>query len=112
MSRTNLEIVQGQLEAYNAQDIDRYCAFFAEDCIVSDLNGAIAQKSRGEIRERYIKAWAQFPQNKATIVNRIEVGNTIIDHEDVERAPGGERFQVIAIYTLRDGLIARVDFAR
>ena len=33
-------------------------------------------------------------------------------HERVERAPGGDNFEVAAIYTLRDGKIARVDFAR
>ena len=26
--------------------------------------------------------------------------------------PGGEQFEIIAIYTFRDGLIARVDFAK
>ena len=31
---------------------------------------------------------------------------------DVVRAPGGEEFEIIAIYSFRDGLIARVDFAK
>ena len=30
----------------------------------------------------------------------------------VIRAPGGEQFEIIAIYTFKDGLIARVDFAK
>jgi hypothetical protein len=30
----------------------------------------------------------------------------------VIRAPGGEQFEIIAIYSFRDGLIARVDFAK
>jgi len=30
----------------------------------------------------------------------------------VTRAPDGETFEVAAIYTIREGLIARVDFAR
>ena len=44
--------------------------------------------------------------------NRITVGNTVVDHELVIRAPGGEQFEIIAIYTFKDGLIARVDFAK
>ncbi len=36
----------------------------------------------------------------------------VIDHESVERAPGGESFEVAPIYTIKDGLIARVDFVR
>ena len=53
-----------------------------------------------------------FPQNKAELKNRIAVGNTVVDHEQVVRAPGGEQFEIIAIYSFRDGLIARVDFAK
>jgi len=35
------DIVQGQLDAYNAQDLDAHCAFFADDVVVADLNGAV-----------------------------------------------------------------------
>lgn len=106
------DVVQRQLDAYNAQDLGLFCTFYAPDCVISDLNGAVQQTGLAEIRARYEKAWAQFPQNRAVALSRIVVGNTVIDHERVSRAPGGETFEVAAIYTLRDGLIARVDFAR
>ena len=108
----NIAIVQKQLDAYNDQDLDAYVTFFAEDCVVSGLNGTPSETSREAIKARYAKAFAQFPQNKAELKNRIVVGNTVVDHELVVRAPGGERFEIIAIYTFRDGLIARVDFAK
>lgn len=110
--RTAIDLVQGQLEAYNAQDLDSFCTFYAPDCVIADLNGAVQQNGLAEIRARYEKAWAQFPQNRAVALSRIVVGDTVIDHERVTRAPGGEEFEVAAIYTIRDGLIARVDFAR
>jgi uncharacterized protein (TIGR02246 family) len=106
------ELAQAQLDAYNAQDLDKYVSYFAEDCIISDLNGAVAQTSRAQIRDRYEKAFATFPQNKAELKNRIVVGNSVIDHELVIRAPGGEQFEIIAIYTVRGDKIARVDFAK
>ena len=105
-------IAQAQLDAYNAQDLDTYMTYFTQDCIVSGLNGTPTETSRDAIRARYAKAFAQFPQNKAELKNRIAVGNTVVDHELVIRAPGGEQFEIIAIYTFRDGLIARVDFAK
>ena len=40
------------------------------------------------------------------------VGNTVVDREVGYREPGGERFEIVAIYTIRDGLIARLDMAR
>jgi len=109
---SNLAIAQKQLDAYNAQDLDTYVSYFTEDCIVSGLNGTPTETTRDAIKARYAKAFAQFPQNKAELKNRITVGNTIVDHELVIRAPGGEQFEIIAIYTFRDGLIARVDFAK
>jgi hypothetical protein len=80
--------------------------------VVAALNGAITEQGREALRARYAKAFAQFPENKAHLKNRIEVGSTIIDHEHVVRKPGGEEFEIIAIYTIKDGLIARVDFAK
>jgi hypothetical protein len=109
---TNADIAQKQLDAYNAQDVDAMMAFYAPDVVVSGLNGTPTETDREALRARYVKAFDQFPQNKAELKNRIAVGNTVADHEHVVRAPGGETFDVIAIYTFRDGLIARVDFAK
>jgi uncharacterized protein (TIGR02246 family) len=108
---TPTEVVQGQLDAYNAQDLDRFCAFYAPDCVVADLNGAITQQGRDAIRSRYSALFAEHPHNRAALVNRISLGQVVIDHEDVTRAPG-IRFEVIAIYTVANGQIVRVDFAR
>ena len=109
---SNIEIATAQLDAYNAQDLEKYMTYFTEDCVVSGLNGTPTETSRDAIKARYAKAFAQFPQNKAELKSRIAVGNTVVDHELVIRAPGGEQFEIIAIYTFRDGLIARVDFAK
>jgi len=108
----HVDIAQKQLDAYNAQDLESYVSFFAEDCIVAGLNGVPTETSRAAITIRYAKAFAQFPENKAILKNRIAVGNTVVDHELVIREPGGEQFEIIAIYTFKDGLISRVDFAK
>ncbi len=111
-SNPNIDIAGKQLDAYNAQDLETYVSFFAENCVVSGLNGTSTETSRAAIKARYAKAFAQFPQNKAVLKNRIAVGNTVVDHELVIRAPGSEQFEIIAIYTFKDGLISRVDFAK
>jgi uncharacterized protein (TIGR02246 family) len=105
-------LIQRQLDAYNAQDLDAMIQCYAPDCVIAGLNGAITETGREALRARYAKAFAAFPENKATLVNRIAVGNTVIDHEDVSRGPGKEQFQIIAIYTVKDGTIVRVDFAK
>jgi hypothetical protein len=109
---SNVDLVQAQLEAYNAQDLDAYCGFFTEDVLVADLNGAVTTRGVAAYRARYDGVFRQFPQNKAKLLNRMATGSIVIDHERVVRSPGGETFEVIAIYTLADGKIARVDFAK
>ena len=103
---------QGQLEAYNAQDIDAFMAFYAEDCVIADLNGAASSRGAAQIREKHVNLFKTFPNNKVELVNRVIVGATVIDHERVRREPDSEPFEVAAIYTIRDGLIVRVDFVR
>lgn len=105
------EIVQRQLDTYNAQDLDGFCACFAHDCMIADLNAAETASGLDAVRARYATLFAEFPANHARLVNRIAVGNVVIDHEDIARAPGN-RFVAAAIYTIRNGLIARVDFVR
>jgi len=107
-----VDVVQGQLDAYNAQDMHAFMQFYAPNAVLANLNGDILAEGADAIRARYAKVFADFPQNHARLVNRVAVGATVIDHEDVTRAPGGERFEVAAIYTFRNGLIARVDFAK
>jgi hypothetical protein len=109
---SNEDLIQGQLDAYNAQDVDRFCSFYAPNAVLASLNGAVLAEGVDAIRARHVALFQANPLNKATLKNRIAFADTVIDHEHVERAPGGETFQVAAIYTIRDGLIARVDFAK
>ena len=107
-----IDPVQGQLDAYNAQDLDAFCSFYAENAVMGAYNGEVATVGLAAIRERHAKLFAEFPQNQAKLVNRIAVGANVIDHERVLRAPGGESFDVAPIYTVADGKIVRVDFVR
>ena len=57
--------------------------------------------------------FAKFPNNKATLISRMAIRNTVIDYERVDRGDGETPpFDVIAIYTFRGDKIARVDFAK
>jgi hypothetical protein len=54
----------------------------------------------------------QEPNLHARLLNRIVLGNTVIDHEMVTRtfAEGTGTLEMTAIYEVRDGLIARAWF--
>jgi hypothetical protein len=106
------KIAQAQLDAYNAQDLDAHCACFTDDVVVAGLNGEINRAGAEAYRAFYGQLFADFPKNRAELVNRIIVGNTVIDHERVDRGAGDGPFEVAAIYTFRGDKIARADFVR
>jgi hypothetical protein len=106
------EIVQAQLDAYNAQDLDGLCACFASEAKLADLNGQVTHNGLAAVRERYAELFAAHPQNRAELVNRIALGEVVIDEERILRGKGIAPFAALAIYTVKSGLIARVDFVR
>lgn len=110
--RTPADVAQAQLDAYNAQDLDTFCAQFAEDVCVADLNGAVTVKGMTAYREKYERLFAEFPENEAVLLGRIAVGNVVFDHERVRRSPSTDPFEVVAIYTILGDAIARVDFVK
>lgn len=109
---TPAAVAQAQLDAYNAQDLDAFCAQFRDDVRVADLNGAITVDGMAAYRAKYAQLFADFPANRVTLLGRMAVGDVVIDHERVLRAPTAEPFEVIAIYTVVAGKIARVDFVK
>ncbi len=112
MSHTPEQIVQAQFDAYNTQNVDGLCASYAPDCVVASYNGAIIGVGLDALRSRHVALFAQHPQNRAKLLSRIVLGDKIIDHEHVARAPDGEQFEVVVIYTVKNGLIARSDFVK
>ena len=105
-------VVQRLMEAYNRRDLEGFCACFAPDAVLGDLNGDVAHRDNAGVRERYATLFAQHPENRAELVNRIACGNVVVDEERILRGKGVAPFRALAIYTVKSGLIARVDFVR
>lgn len=105
-------LVEGQLQAYNAHDIDAFCAHYDADIEVA-LLGEDAPPLRGmaAFRERYVRRFAESPHVHADIEQRIVLGRFVIDLERLTgTAPQVRR--VIAIYETGGGLIRRVWFGQ
>jgi len=105
-------VVQGQLDAYNAQDIEAFVTYFTDDITVADLNAVPNLTGLNAYRERHAGLFAQHPQNRAELVSRTVIGSTVIDHERVYRSPETTPFEVAAIYSFAGDKIARVDFVK
>ena len=104
-----VDVVQEQLEAYNARDLDRFAATYAEDIRIYRMPSAEpAISGMAQLRETYRARFAS-PNLHATIVNRIVIGNKVIDQEHVvgiRETP----VEAVAVYEVADGLIRAVWF--
>ena len=111
---TPLAVVQRQLNAYNAGNLDVFVNCYAPD--VRSLRyetGEVLLRGRDAFRERYGRLFEQNPKLHCRLENRIVHGDVIIDHEHVTGLAGrDEPLKAVAIYEVKDGLIQTVRFVK
>ena len=102
--------VQRQLEAYNARDLARFVAEYADDVQVF-LPPAVEPLLSGKkaFAEHYATKRFTLPGLHAEVVQRIVSGNTVVDHERVTGLKD-EVVEAVAVYRIADGLISTVWF--
>ncbi len=103
------DVVQNQLIAYNDHDLDGFAKNYTDNVILAHVGGEVILRGVAALREHYRSLFTDFPQSHADLRYRAEVGNRVIDHEVITRNPE-TIIEAVAIYTVQDGLIARVDF--
>ena len=106
-----MDPVEGQLEAYNARDAERFARFFTDDVIIDDAAGARLMTGRDELRARYGEMFAASPALHCEVLTRLRAGRFVVDEERVT-GRGPEPLHVLVVYTLRDDRIAHVRVLR
>lgn len=108
---TPLTVVQAQLDAYNARDIDGFAATFAAAVEVYDMEtNALRFAGIAALRERYGAQFVANPAQRSTVVSRQVVGDYVFDLEFITGTVGKPDAHLMAIYRVRDGLIDRAWF--
>jgi hypothetical protein len=104
-------VVQRQLDAYNAKDIEALMATYAADAQQFEHPAKLLASGATQIRERFAARF-QEPNLHVKLIKRIVSGNTVIDHEQVTRTfpEGPGQIELVAIYEVQDGKIARAWF--
>lgn len=104
------QAVQHQLDAYNARDLARFLEVYADDVVVYRLpSQEPAFSGRAQLAEFYRTQRFNLPALRAELVNRMVIGNAVIDHERVHGVRD-RPFDVAASYRVIDGLIRTVWF--
>lgn len=102
------QLVQQQLNAYNAHDLEAFLAPYADDVELYDFPAKLLSKGKDKMRPDYLFI-TQTPGLYCHIQKRIVQGNMVIDHEEVTWK-GGKPLHAIAIYVIEKGKIVKVYF--
>lgn len=116
-----IAIVDEQLEAYNARDIERFAATYHDDVELYSLSEGLLKpdlNGKENLKQSYGQMFASLKSLHASPLKRIVHGRYVIIHEFVQQeamdADNPNRYaptyKVVAAYEVEAGLIRRVTF--
>lgn len=106
-----IKMIDDELLAYNSHDVEKFCAFYHKEIIVSRIDGSIVARGIDELRNVYSNFFTKYPKVQCELKSRIVTDDTIIDEEIITGKsdyPNGQHAAVI--YKFQDNLIHRVWF--
>lgn len=101
-------IVNKQLEMYNNRDIDGFTNTYSSTIKLYNFPDTLNSEGKSTLYKNYALFFKNVPDLNAEIVNRIVLGNKVIDKEKVRL--NGRIIYAIAIYEVENGLISKVTF--
>ena len=93
------------LAALNDRDLEAFVACYAPDATIEDGHDRLAARGHDELRARYAPMFAEHPGLRIEAGWRTTVGDFVVEEETVTGR--GEPQRHVAVYLIRDGLIAR-----
>lgn len=106
-------VVQTQLQAYNAKNIEALLRTYAPQAEHRSIHGELLARGHDELRARFTARFAE-PDLYARLVSRMAVGNFVTDAEIITRnfPQGRGTLDMLCIYEVENGLIQRAWFAK
>jgi hypothetical protein len=104
-------VVQRQLDAYNAHDIDALMTTYSADVQHFEFPATLVAEGAATVRQRLTLRLAE-PDLHARLLSRTAMGNLVIDHELVTRnfSEGLGTVELIAMYEVQGAKIVRAWF--
>lgn len=106
------QVVQRQLDAYNAKDVRAWLAAYHPDAKHFELHGARLACGHAELQQRIEARFAE-PDLHAHLISRSVMGNIVVDHERITRnfPDGRGHVEMICIYEVAGEVIVKATFA-
>ena len=105
------EVVQHQLDAYNAKDIDAWLATYDPKAEQYELHGSCLARGHAEMRARMLARFAE-PDLHAELISRTAMGAVVVDHERITRnfPEGRGTIEMLCIYEVHGSCISKASF--
>ena len=106
------DLVQRQLNAYNAKDVEAWLSTYAPHAEQFTLHGARLAAGHEALRSR-IRLRFSEPDLRAHLLSRVVMNDFVIDLEEVTcNFPEGKgTIRMLCIYEVRNGRISKASFA-
>ncbi len=103
-------LAEEQLAAYNNRDIEAFLRPYSDSIKIFDFPDRLISKGKDKMAASYAAMFSATPELHCELLNRMVMGNTVVDQERVSVAAGLPPFFAIAIYKIADGKIQEVYF--
>ncbi len=110
VEQKNIALAEAQLKAYNARDIEAFLVPYSDTVKVYAYPNQLYYQGKETMRKVYTEMFANLPDLHCTLVNRIAMGSTVIDQEEVYIQEGQPNINAIAIYKMQGDKIVEVTF--
>lgn len=109
MAQTPEELANAQLEAYNNRDIEGFLVPYSDTVKVYNEKKELLYQGKETMRTQYGVMFDRTPELNCKLLNRIAVGNTVIEHEEVVFGEG-RKIYAIVMYKVGFDKIQEVHF--
>lgn len=107
------QVVQRQLDAYNAHDIETFAACHSQTVVYTRYTtGETTINGREDVVNTFGPLFAANPALHCAVVKRMTLGRFVIDQEHITGFSSGETRDAIVIYEVAGGLIHNVAVIR
>ena len=107
-----LAVVQAQLDAYNAKNIEALLDTYAPDAEQYTLHGERLAHGHDEMRARFLIRFTE-PDLHARLLSRTVMGNIVVDFELITRnfPEGLGTIEMLCVYEVMNGRIEQASFS-
>lgn len=106
------KVLDDQLLAYNAGDIDKYVGFITNNIEIKSIpSHEMICSNAEEVAKQWGDSFAKSSRH-CTIINRITKGDFVVDHEEIKFPNHDKLMYAVAINKVIGGLICKTWFIR